>query len=81
MERPVSLAKRYYDSCEECIKFDPVHQFCYRSGSPLHQGGWLDFAENAQYGAYIRGEKPRMNIPEELVQSYLKEWGQAYTRY
>lgn len=29
MERPVSLAKRYYDSCEECIKFNPVHQFCY----------------------------------------------------
>ena len=75
MERPVSLAKRYYDSCEECIKFAPVHQFCYKSVSSLHQGGWLDFAENAQYGAYIRGEKPRMNIPEELVQRYLKEWG------
>lgn len=75
MERSVSLAKRYYDSCEECVKFDPVHQFCYRVGSPLHQGGWLDFAENAQYGEYIRGEKPRLNITEELVQSYLKEWG------
>ncbi len=75
MERPVSLAKRYYDSCEECIKFDPIHQYCYRGASQLHQGGWLDFAENARYGAYIRGEKPRMNIPEKLVQSYLKEWG------
>lgn len=75
LERPVSLAKRYYDSCEECIKFNPVHQYGYKRVSQLHQGGWLDFAENTQYGAYIRGEKPRMNIPEELVQSYLKEWG------
>ena len=74
MERPVSLAKRYYDSCEECIKFDPIHQYCYRSVSQLHQGGWLDFAENAQYGAYIRGEKPRMNIPEKIRQDYLDEW-------
>lgn len=74
MERPVSLAKRYYDSCEECIKFDPIHQYCYRGASQLHQGGWLDFAENARYGAYIRGEKPRMNIPEKIRQDYLDEW-------
>lgn len=74
METPVSLAWHYYDDLKHCLIFDPDELYCCETCSAMHLDGFMAWLENVNFSRYKSGQSKAINVPEDAVNQYLKEW-------
>ncbi len=75
MNKPVSLALRYYTYRLECISFDPRTLYNYEACSQLHLGGWLSFSDNDLFCRLLEDKAHKKQIKIDNEKEYLEEWG------
>ena len=74
MDNPVSLAWRYYENIQQCLRFDPSDLYCCEAASPVQIDGFQALMGNAAFARYISGKSIHIELSDESKAEYLEEW-------